>query len=166
MSLKVVNFSTNQRRYKRNGIVLCFLIATCCATLVGMLVTRDQLIQARAQLTNSHIEAPSTLTQSHQTTDRRLLDFWSEQKANWSALFSALEQAGSNDITLLQIEPKFSDRKVTISGLARDHETVDRYLGKLESSTVIGQVELQRYRRTTISPNGLEFHATGVWESE
>lgn len=116
--------------------------------------TEQQLLQKK--LVEARTIKPATL-------EKKLQSYWTESKADWAGLFSTLEESKNSDITLLSVDPRLSEQRVLISGLARNQETLNFYLTKLESSKALSQVELQRYRRTTNSPNGLEFFAVTNW---
>lgn len=163
MARHSINFSNNQQSVKRDKIALGLLLLALIALLFGVYATQVQREQARAKqqlLQDKLVEAKNI---KPATLERKLQNYWTESKTNWAGLFSTLEEVKNPDITLLSVDPRLSEKRVLISGLAKNQETLNLYLTKLESSTVLKQVELQRYRRTTNSPNGLEFFVVAQW---
>lgn len=158
-----INFSSNQQNVQRDKLVLGLLLLVLSAMLAGVYASTVQLEQAsiKQQLLQEKLVEAKTIKPA--SLEKKLQSYWTESKADWAGLFSTLEESKNSDITLLSVDPRLSEQRVLISGLARNQETLNSYLTKLESSTVVNQVELQRYRRTTNSPNGLEFFAVAKW---
>ncbi|MGQ0687228.1 MAG: PilN domain-containing protein [Limnobacter sp.] len=163
MTRRSINFSSNQQSVQRDKIALGLLLLALIALLGGVYASEVQREQASAKqqlLQDKLVEAKNN---KPATLEKKLQNYWTESKTNWAGLFSTLEEVKNPDITLLSIDPQLSEKLVLISGLAKNQETLNLYLTKLESSTVLKQVELQRYRRTTNSPNGLEFFVVAQW---
>lgn len=158
-----INFSSNQQSVQRDKLVLGLLLLVLIAVLAGVYASKVQLEQAssKQQLLQKKLVEAKTIKPA--TLEKKLQSYWTESKADWAGLFSTLEESKNSDITLLSVDPRLSEQRVLISGLARNQETLNLYLTKLESSKALSQVELQRYRRTTNSPNGLEFFAVTDW---
>lgn len=158
-----INFSGNQQSVKRDKKILGVLLLALIALLGGLYASKEQLEQAvkkQEALRNKLLEAQSI---EPKKLERKFQSYWTESKADWAGLFASLEEVKNPDITLLTVDPRLAEQRVLISGLAKDQETLNLYLTKLEFSTALNQVELQRYRRTTNSPNGLEFFAAARW---
>lgn len=158
-----VNFSNNQNALLRNKLILGFLVLSLAVLLVKLYVSLSQLESA----TNEYHELATRLADTSNKTpvrpDKQLEDYLLKSRADWPGLFDTLEKLRSTDITLLSVDPRLVEQRVAISGLAKDQETLNLYLTKLDSSANLSKVELQRYRRTTHSPNGLEFFVTAQW---
>lgn len=158
-----INFSNNQQMVKRDKKILCVLLVIFIALLAGVYFSSIKLAQSnamQAELKNTLLNAQD---KKPVQLERKLQAYWVESKADWAALFLSLENVKNPDITLLAVDPRLGEKRLLISGLAKDQEALNLYLTKLESSTVLSQVELQRYRRTTQSPNGLEFFVVANW---
>lgn len=163
MARHSINFSSNQQSVQRDKVALGLLLLALIALLCGVYASEVQHEQASAKqqlLEDKLIEAKNI---KPATLERKLQIYWTESKTDWAGLFSTLEEVKNPDITLLSIDPRHAEKRVLISGLAQNQETLNLYLTKLESSAVLRQVELQRYRRTTNSPNGLEFFVVAQW---
>lgn len=163
MARHSINFSSNQQSVQLDKVVLGLLLLALIALLCGVYASEVQSERASAKqqlLEDKLIEAKNI---KPATLERKLQNYWTESKTNWAGLFSTLEEVKNPDITLLSVDPRLAEKRVLISGLAKNQETLNLYLTKLESSAVLRQVELQRYRRTTNSPNGLEFFVVAQW---
>lgn len=163
MARHSINFSSNQQSVQRDKVAMGLLLLALIALLSGVYASEVQREQASAKqqlLEDKLIEAKNIKPAA---LERKLQNYWTESKTNWAGLFSTLEEVKNPDITLLSVDPRLTDKRVLISGLAKNQETLNLYLTKLESSAVLKQVELQRYRRTTNSPNGLEFFVVAQW---
>jgi len=61
----------------------------------------------------------------------------------WNELFNALEEANSNDIALLGIEPDAKNRRVRVSGEAKNSEALFTYLRSLQAIKSMSGVYLK-----------------------
>ncbi|MCQ8895622.1 hypothetical protein NQT62_04090 [Limnobacter humi] len=162
MSGDRINFSSNQDISQRDQKVLVALLFLTICLLGGLYVSHQALneeVSRQLDLQRSSNSQPYEAT----VLDKKLDRFLMESKANWAGLFSSFENTKTSNITLLGIEPQLTEQQVRFSGLAKDQEALNLYLTRLEATPALKQVELQRYRNTTLSPNGLEFFAVAKW---
>jgi Tfp pilus assembly protein PilN len=165
MARRSINFSKNQQNLPRDKKILGVLLLVLFTLLAVTYKGKQELEQARVEQQAFQKKLEAAKNMKPKTLEKKLNNYWNESKTDWAGLFATLEELKNTDITLLTVDPRRSEQRVLISGLAKDQETLNLYLTKLESSGALSQVELQRYRRTTNSPNGLEFFAMAKWIS-
>ena len=158
-----INFSSNKQSLQRDKKVLGVLLLIAVVLLGGAYASTQQLEKARSK----QVELQNKLLQAQNIKpvplEKTLDAYWKESQTDWAGLFTSLEEVKNTDITLLTVEPRTADKRLVVSGLAKDQEALNLYLTKLDASAALSQVELQRYKRTTHSPNGLEFVAVAQW---
>jgi Tfp pilus assembly protein PilN len=163
MARRSINFSGNKQTLQRDKKILGVLLLMVAALLGGVYTSTHQLEQARSKQTELQNKLLDAQSIKPVPLERKLQTYWAESNTDWAGLFASLEEVKTPNITLLTIDPRLADQRVNVSGLAKDQEALNLYLTKLESSDALSHVELQRYRRTTQSPNGLEFFAVANW---
>lgn len=161
-----MNLSTNTRKARQEKKIVFTLGLFAVILLACMYLVQIKLDKALAQKEKIESSIARTNAERPAPVEKKLNAFWQESRINWPGLFSVLEGVKSTDITLLAVDPNPDDKKLSILGLAKDQEALNLYLSKLESSDSLQQVELQRYRRTTQSPNGLEFFVLSDWDGD
>jgi len=70
----------------------------------------------------------------------------------WPALFSSLEEANSDDVALLGVEPDTKKGMVKVSGEAKNFETLFAYLRKVQASKSMTNVYLQHHQIQDTDP--------------
>ena len=161
-----INFSKNTQKASREKKAVLAMLVVFIFLILGLYFSQKTLNDAKKNqlsLENSLLHAQSA---EPAPLDKRFSAYWRESKVNWAALFSTIEALNNPDITLLTIDPRRGEQKLLLSGLAKDQETLNLYLTKLETSPALHQVELQRYQRTTQSPNGIEFFVVAFWSGD
>lgn len=65
-----------------------------------------------------------------------------ERDFAWPVLFAAIEQAGSTDIELLGFEPDKANRRIVLSGEARNREALLKFVDNLAGQSALNKVHL------------------------
>ena len=78
----------------------------------------------------------------------------------WDKLFGALEQASSDQVALLSIEPDAKAGKVTISGDSKDYLAALTYVLNLGRADSLSHVELARHE---VKQNAVAFSVSASW---
>lgn len=83
----------------------------------------------------------------------------------WNVLFHALEQAHTDRVALLAIEPDAENRTVSISGEARDYLSAVTYVARLSGQDSLRRVHLVRHEKQRGSPQRpIAFTASASWK--
>jgi hypothetical protein len=84
----------------------------------------------------------------------------------WEALFRNLEQAASNRIALLAMEPDPGQGKIMLAGEAQAYGEVLQYMTRLESGAVLGQPRLLSHAVREDGPSRpVAFAITAQWRT-
>lgn len=82
----------------------------------------------------------------------------------WNELFSALENAATDRIKLVAIEPDAKSGTVTISGEGRDYAAVLDYVVKLREARTLANPHLVKHEvRASGDQGGVGFSVTATW---
>jgi Tfp pilus assembly protein PilN len=83
----------------------------------------------------------------------------------WTRLFSALESAATDNVTLLSIEPDPKARTVVISGDSKDYLAALTYVLNLSRSSALSGVELVRHEVKQNDPrHPVAFSVSAAWK--
>ncbi|MGP1717464.1 MAG: PilN domain-containing protein [Methylophilus sp.] len=83
----------------------------------------------------------------------------------WFDLLQALEARQIRDIALLQLLPDATRGQFTLSGEAKDYNTLLKYVGHLQEATVLTQVHLQKHQVIETHPQRpVSFEIQGGWQ--
>ena len=82
----------------------------------------------------------------------------------WDALFAALEDAASDDVALLGVEPDVANRTVVLSAEAKDYLAALSYVAALsERRTTFGSVRMLRHERRHGPQPRMLFTVVATW---
>lgn len=82
----------------------------------------------------------------------------------WEGLFQAVELSGGKDVALLALEPDTENRRVKISGEAKNMATLLNYIKQLEQRDVFGTVYLQNHQVQQQDPDKpVRFALLAAW---
>ena len=82
----------------------------------------------------------------------------------WEALFDAIEQAATEEIALLSLQPNVSSRTVRIGGEARSMSELLDFVEALERESVVERVHLLNYKIKQDNPHRpVVFLLTAAW---
>lgn len=86
----------------------------------------------------------------------------------WDSFFDALEQARSERVTLLSIEPDVDNGTVSLTGEAKDFLAALTYLAQLSAERRLGRVHLVRHelKGAAGSRRPLAFTISATWREE
>jgi hypothetical protein len=85
----------------------------------------------------------------------------------WDSLLGAFEQASSDKIALLGIEPDTTKRVVRVTAESRNAKDMLEYLKRLQRATFLDEIVLQRHEFQILDPERpLRFVVTGIWRSQ
>lgn len=83
----------------------------------------------------------------------------------WFDLLQALESRQIKDIALLQLLPDAARGQFTLSGEAKDYNTLLKYVGHLQEEAVLTQVHLQKHQVIETHPQRpVSFEIQGGWQ--
>lgn len=83
----------------------------------------------------------------------------------WFDLLQVLESRQIKDIALLQLLPDATRGQFTLSGEAKDYNTLLKYVGHLQEETVLTQVHLQKHQVIETHPQRpVSFEIQGGWQ--
>jgi GTP cyclohydrolase III len=83
----------------------------------------------------------------------------------WFDLLQALESRQIKDVALLQLLPDAARGQFTLSGEAKDYNTLLRYVGHLQEEAVLTQVHLQKHQVIETHPQRpVSFEIQGGWQ--
>jgi len=135
-------------------------IALLVAALAGAVVSGDQYLQQAEQL----VAAQASLRDSTAATRKKPVaaiasidsqtlaaelkhanEIVHQLTLPWGELFASAESAGTPDVALLSIESDTDNRRVKISGEAKNLESILAYLRYLETRPVLVGVYLQSH---------------------
>jgi hypothetical protein len=116
---------------------------------------QQQVERLRASLRPKPVPKPS---RSELDIQRRWAALQSERAFDWYPIFSALEQADSNDIELLEFAPDKTGRKLVLRGEARDVAALLSYVENLTEQPAFSQVYLSHHKsKASSSPQTVAF---------
>lgn len=117
---------------------------------VEQIQAQDNLVQQEIQALNKakvrFKKSDTTLVKSINPNQKlALTTSVRELQVTWDALFSALEKASNQDVTLLSLQPDSKKQQVIIVGEAKDYPTILVYMDGLAKQAMLSNVYLQRH---------------------
>lgn len=121
---------------------------------------QQQKVAPRTRAT-SRIREFSQEIQKEVTYANSILD---QMNLPWEALFDSIEQAATEDIALLSLQPNVSNRTVRLSGEARSMTELLDFVEALERESVFENVHLLSYKIKQDNPHRpIVFLLHAVW---
>ena len=136
-------------RFRRMPLLLA-CAAGVTALWVGLAVLAYQRHELRAAaerelgtLRAANVEKPLPAPSKVETeTAKRWAVLLAEREFRWAPLWTALENAASPDIELLEFQPDKPNRRVLLRGEARDEAALQAFLASLSEQRILRQVHL------------------------
>ena len=158
-----LDFSARSRRSPWAGAVLFAVSLAVAGDAAWSYVhAKRTLAQAEVLLARAQPRAPARTASAEELAAAR--DTVQRLALPWPGLFGALEQAASDDVALLAIEPDPRAGKVTISGDSKDYLAALAYVLNLSRSEALSGVELVRHEVKQDDPrHPVTFAVVAAW---
>ncbi|HSH86763.1 MAG TPA: hypothetical protein VK958_05860 [Methylophilus sp.] len=100
-----------------------------------------------------------------QAQEKEAVTITQQLNIRWFDLLQALESRQIKDIALLQLLPDAARGQFTLSGEAKDYNTLLKYVGHLQEEAVLTQVHLQKHQVIETHPQRpVSFEIQGGWQ--
>jgi Tfp pilus assembly protein PilN len=85
----------------------------------------------------------------------------------WDRLFQDIESCDNPDVALLQLQPNIAQHQVTLMGEARDRQSLEAYMRRLEETASLEGVHLAQHNQAPESgPWAIRYAMTAKWVYE
>ena len=148
---------------------LLLVVAIAFAADVGIAWhdTREALDRHKEQVARMRPRAVKPLPQPTAEELAAVRDTVERIGTPWETLFSALEQAASDDIALVGIEPDPKAGTVILSGSGKSYLAALSYVQNLDRTPALQQVQLVRHQAAGDDPDGpVSFAVSAAWKPE
>lgn len=164
-----LDFRRRPRRMRLAGCALA-IAAAALALNAGWQYRELRADIALKEATLKHgsmltVERPATLEMPHPEEYAHARDTVRRIAAPWDSFLDALEEAQTDRVTLLSIEPDIENRTVSLNGEAKDYLAALTYLAHLNGQERLARVHFVRHEvKRGGSRQPLAFTISAAWK--